>query len=71
MQKGDVAEARKQAADANQSADELLKVIDDESTKRADQLHRALTILLTPPLALLIFGVAIAWVASGFRKRAI
>ncbi|MHC2396506.1 hypothetical protein ACVMGC_001050 [Bradyrhizobium barranii subsp. barranii] len=70
-QRGDTAEAKKRIAEANNSADELLKVIDDESAKRTDQLHRALTILLVPPIALLIFGVAITWVASGFRRRAI
>ena len=68
--KGDAAAAKKQTEEANQTADELLKVIDDESAKRADQLHRALTILLVPPIVLLIFGVAIGWVASGFRRRA-
>ena len=71
MQSGDTAKAKKQSEEANQSADELLKVIDDESAKRADQLYRALTILLVPPIALLVFGVAIGWVASGFRRRAI
>jgi hypothetical protein len=70
-QRGETAEAKKQIAEANISVDELIKVIDDESAKRADQLHRALTILLVPPIALLVFGVAIAWVASGFRRRAI
>lgn len=71
MQRGDTAEAKKQIGEANSTADELLKVIDDESAKRADQLHRALTILLVPPIALLIFGAAIAWVAGGFRRRVI
>jgi hypothetical protein len=60
-QRGETAEAKKQIAEANISVDELIKVIDDESAKRADQLHRALTILLVPPIALLVFGVAIAW----------
>ena len=67
--RGEAAAAKKQTEEANQTADELLKAIDDESAKRADQLHRALTTLLVPPIALLIFGVAIAWVASGFRRR--
>lgn len=71
MQRGDIAEAKKQIGAANSTADELLKVIDDESTKRADKLHRALSILLVPPITLLIFGVAIAWVARGFRRRAV
>jgi hypothetical protein len=70
-QRGETAAAKKQADEANQTADGLLKVIDDESAKRADQLYRALTILLVPPVALLVFGVVIAWVASGFRRRAI
>lgn len=70
-QRGEAAAAKKQTEEANQTADQLLKVIDDESAKRADQLSRALTILLVPPIGLLIFGVAIAWVASGFRRRAI
>lgn len=70
-QRGETAAAKKQTDEANQTADELLKVIDDESAKRADQLYRALTILLVPPIALLVFGVVIAWVASGFRRRAI
>ncbi|MGQ2185258.1 hypothetical protein ACT4MK_18165 [Bradyrhizobium barranii] len=69
-QKGEAAEAKKQFGQLDESADQLLKVIDDESTKRADRLQRALTVLLVPPVALLIFGVAIGWVASGFRKRA-
>jgi hypothetical protein len=71
LQRGDAAAAKKQSEEANQSADELLKVIDDESAKRADQLYRALTTLLVPPVALLVFGVVIAWVASGFRRRTI
>lgn len=70
-QRGEATAAKKQTEEANETADKLLKVIDDESAKRADQLHRALTILLAPPIALLMFGVAIAWVASGFRRRAI
>jgi hypothetical protein len=70
-QRGEAAAAKKQIEEANETADKLLKVIDDESAKRANQLHRALAILLVPPIALLIFGVAIAWVASGFRRRAI
>lgn len=71
LKSGDTAEAKKQTGEANISADELLKVIDDESAKRADRLHRALITLFAPPAALLILGVAIAWVASGFRRRAI
>jgi hypothetical protein len=70
LQKSDPAEARKQIDGANGSADELLKILSDENEKRADRLHRALTILLTPPAALLIVGIAIAWVASGFRRKA-
>jgi hypothetical protein len=70
-QSGEAAAAKKQAEAANETADGLLKIIDDESAKRADQLHRALTILLVPPIALLVFGVVIGWVASGFRRRAV
>jgi hypothetical protein len=70
-QRGETAAAKKQIDEANETADGLLKVIDDESAKRAGQLYRALSILLVPPIVLLFFGVAIAWVASGFRRRAI
>lgn len=70
-QRGDTADAKMRVGEANNTADDILKLIDDESAKRADQLHRALTILLVPPITLLVFGVAIAWVARGFRRRAI
>jgi hypothetical protein len=69
-QRGDTAEAKKKIAEANNSADELLKVIDDESAKRADRFHRALITLFAPPAALFVLGIAIAWVAGGFRKQA-
>jgi hypothetical protein len=68
MQKGDAVEAKKQSEDANQSADELLNVIEDETGKRADRLYKALTILLASPAALLAIGIAFAWVATGFKR---
>jgi hypothetical protein len=68
MQKGDAVEASKQSEKANQSADELLKVIEDQTGNRSDRLYKSLTILLAPPAALLAIGIAFAWVATGFRK---
>jgi hypothetical protein len=69
-QKGDPAEAKRQNDQADNSANELLKAIADETTKRADRLHRALILLLGPPASLLAIGIAIAWIARGFRKTA-
>jgi septal ring factor EnvC (AmiA/AmiB activator) len=69
-QRGETAAANKQIDESNKTADELLNVIDDESAKRADQLYRALSILLIPPIALFVVGLVIAWVANGFRRRA-
>jgi hypothetical protein len=69
LQKTDAAEATKQLDGANGTADELLKLLADENEKRAGSLYRALAILLAPPAALLIVGIAIAWVASGFRRN--
>jgi hypothetical protein len=68
--KGDPGGAKKQIEDANSSANELLKVIADAEAKRGDKLLRALTLLLVPPISLLAFGMAIAWIARGFRKTA-
>lgn len=68
LQRTDPAEAKKRLDEANTSADELLKVMADENHKRADRLQRALVVLLAPPVALLILGMAIAWVAGGFRR---
>ena len=70
MQRTDPAEAKKRLEGANGSADELLKVMVDENEKRADRLQRALVVLLAPPAALLVLGIAIAWVAGGFRRSA-
>ena len=70
MQKGDAVEARKQIEGANQSADELLKLVEDEFGKRVDRLYRALATVLAPPVALLVIGIMFAWVANGFRKSA-
>jgi hypothetical protein len=70
LQKTDPAEAKKQIDGANGTVDDLLKVLADENEKRAGSLYRALTILLAPPAALLFVGIAIAWVASGFRRNA-
>ena len=66
VRRGDTSEAQKQVGQANQTADELLKAVDDASAKRADRLHTALIILLVPPAGILTLGLAIAWVASGF-----
>jgi hypothetical protein len=66
--KGDPAGAKKQIDEANSSANELLKVIADAEAKRADGLRRASALLLVPPIFLLAFGMAIAWIARGFRK---
>jgi hypothetical protein len=48
LQKTDAAEAKKQIEGANGTADELLKVMDDENEKRADRVYKALTVLLAP-----------------------
>lgn len=70
LQRSDQAEARRQIESLNANIDELLKAMDDENQKRADRLHRALMVALAPPLALLIAGLAVAWIASGFRRTA-
>jgi hypothetical protein len=70
LQKTDAADAKKQVEGVDGTADELLKVLDDENEKRADRLYKGSAILLAPPAALLISGIAIAWVASGFRRNA-
>jgi hypothetical protein len=67
-QKGDPAEAKRQNEGANDTANELLRVLADEKAKRADRLHRVLVLLLGPPTFLLAIGIAIAWIARGFRK---
>ena len=69
LQLTDPPEAKKQIEEADTSADQLLKVMVDENQKRADRLHRASVIALAPPLALMIAGIAVAWIASGFRRR--
>jgi hypothetical protein len=71
VQRGDTTEAQKQIGNANETADELLKVIADETAKRSDRLFKALIILCAPPVTLLIFGIAAAWVVTGFRRRAV
>jgi hypothetical protein len=68
LQKAEPEEAKKQLDGANGTADELLKILSDENEKRTDRLYRAMIIVLAPPFALLIVGIVIAWVASGFRK---
>jgi hypothetical protein len=68
LQRTDPAEAKKQIDSANSSADELLKTLSDENQARVDRLHTGLLFLLAPPVTLLILGVAIGWIASGFRK---
>jgi len=68
LQRADPADARKQADEANQTANELLKVMADENAKRADRLQAGLMLLLGPPVVLLVIGGAIGWIAIGFRK---
>ncbi len=68
LERTDPAEAKTQTDQANSTADELLKVLADENRARADRLYKGLGILVVPPIALLIFGAAIAWVAVGFRR---
>jgi hypothetical protein len=68
LQRTDPAEAKTQRDQADTTAEELLKVLADENRARADRLYKGLGILIAPPLALLIFGVAIAWIAAGFQK---
>jgi hypothetical protein len=70
LQKTDPAEAKKQIDGASGTADDLMKVMTDENQKRADRLYRGLILTIVPPLGLLIAGLAIAWVASGFRRGA-
>jgi hypothetical protein len=70
-QKGDPLEAKAQKEAANSTADELLKVTADEKAKRADRLHRALIPLIAPPASLLVIGIAIAWIAGGFRRSCV
>src|SRR6266403_1209515 len=70
LQRTDPAEAKTQTDQANSTADELLKVLADENHGRADRLYKGLGILLVPPVTLLIFGIAIAWIAAGFRRTA-
>lgn len=70
LQRTDPAEAKKQTDGANQTADELLKVMAEENEKRAERTQAAVMLLLAPPIILLIIGVAIAWIASGFRRGA-
>ncbi|MET3302626.1 hypothetical protein [Bradyrhizobium diazoefficiens] len=70
LQRTDPTDAKKQIDGANQTADELLKVMAEENEKRAERTQAAVILLLTPPIVLLIIGVAIAWIASGFRKSA-
>jgi len=68
LQPTDPAEAKKRLDEADKSADELFKAMADENQKRADRLYKALVIALAPPFALLIAGIAVAWVAIGFRR---
>ncbi|OSI65454.1 hypothetical protein [Bradyrhizobium canariense] len=70
LQRTDPTDAKKQIEGANQTADELLKVMAEENEKRSERTHAAVILLATPPIALLIVGVTIAWIASGFRKSA-
>jgi hypothetical protein len=68
LQRTDPTEAKTQTDQANSTADELLKVLADETQGRSSRLYRGLAIVIVPPFALLIFGVVIAWVVAGFRK---
>lgn len=68
LQRTDAAEAKAQTDEANSTADGLLKILSDENQGRASRLYSGLAFLLLPPFALLIFGVAIAWIVAGFRK---
>jgi hypothetical protein len=69
LQRTDPAEAKRQIEVANATADDLLKAMVDENQKRADRLRKALLFLLAPPAALLVLGIATAWIAGGFRRR--
>jgi hypothetical protein len=68
LERTDPAEAKSQTDQVNGTADELLKALADENGRRASRLYHGLSILVIPPVAFLIFGVVIAWVAAGFRK---
>jgi hypothetical protein len=68
----DLFEALKLEAKASKlsDTDDILTAIDSKYATAGDKAREAWLVTVIPPLALLVLGLAIAWILRGFRGQA-